>query len=150
MFVCDLEFSKNDEHPKNKNYSSIYNFQIFAAMNHSVTLVWIIDWLSDSPIGVVHLLLVQPSTLSCFGSLDEDIVLGETTRRCADCSSLRRFDPFLKGSTHPNKRWSMPHWRSTKWTWWSSSFYFFVLFNLFAPFYDIVYMLSLHLQIFET
>ncbi|WMV33313.1 hypothetical protein MTR67_026698 [Solanum verrucosum] len=61
-----------------------------------------------------------------------------------------RLDPFLQGSTHWNKRRSRTLRRLTKWTRRSSGLHFFVLFNLFIPFCDVVSMLSFILQIPET
>lgn len=56
-------------------------FQICVAVNHSAELVRIANRQGDSPIGVIHLCLVQPSTSSCFGPLGNIVLLRRATRQ---------------------------------------------------------------------
>lgn len=62
FFVSNSEFfgEKMIKITKNYNSTSIYSFHIYIAADHLVTLMRIGNWFIDSPIGVVHHLLVQP------------------------------------------------------------------------------------------
>uniref|UniRef100_M1BE79 Uncharacterized protein n=1 Tax=Solanum tuberosum TaxID=4113 RepID=M1BE79_SOLTU len=63
---------------------------------------------------------------------------------------FRRLDPFLQGSAHWNKSQSKTLWRLAKWTRRSSGLHFLVIFSLFAPFCNVVSMLSFKHQIPKT
>ncbi|KAG5590739.1 hypothetical protein H5410_041253, partial [Solanum commersonii] len=86
---CDIALSKNLELTildSNASSSSTIFSKFCAAVDHSTSLVEIVDQLSYCPLVGFVAVLLYFSASSCFGSLGDIVLLRETARRHIDCS----------------------------------------------------------------
>ncbi|KAG5632219.1 hypothetical protein H5410_003936 [Solanum commersonii] len=65
-------------------HKSVNQQKGFVTMDHSGSLVRIVDQLGDSPFGLVHRRLAPSFTSSCSGSLGDMVLLCGTSWQCAD------------------------------------------------------------------
>uniref|UniRef100_M1DPQ3 Uncharacterized protein n=1 Tax=Solanum tuberosum TaxID=4113 RepID=M1DPQ3_SOLTU len=84
----------------NSNSDFLSSYKLPRWVDHSASLVEITDQLSDPPLVGFITLLLYPSTSSCFGSLGDIVLLDDML----NAPFHRRFDPFVQGLAHWNKR----------------------------------------------